>query len=186
MNQLNVIKHLHYFLVYAILGTFVAYVISLYLTRKGQHNPQLGSRLFLISLAVTYLGYIFFHIFWNKFCTVLTGVPMISALSQIACQGGYWLAGKIRWIFPLALTIGVARVGLGMLFRRRLLRRYGFNQLSAHPGVAVTVEGLVNRAGIKAPRVIISGWPGMQAFSTGIFHPVIVISRGLVEGLSSG
>jgi beta-lactamase regulating signal transducer with metallopeptidase domain len=182
----NLLNNFHSLVIYIYVGSLFSLILVLLLLSFGKiKSARLRALFLLLPLFLPVLSYFLFHVFFNKPCTagIFQGHANMTWLSWI-CVAGEWLATYMTPLFILALIIGLIRVSLSTLASRRLKIKYGIAKAGAYPRVEHILMELSKKIHIPSPRLIVTDQSRFQAFTFGIIRPSIVISKGLLEGLS--
>lgn len=180
---------LHPLLIYAAFGLPITVPVVLFWHRLS--DKKLGrvwlERLWLTPLLLPFVIYgisMFFQL--NRSCVLVAGPEGIAGwpgrLQSWLCQAGTALAVILTPLFLVALVVGVVKAGAALILTRRLINRYGYLQ-EDYRGILSKVNYLANTAGIKPPAVILTDLPLGQAFISGFWQPVLILSRQLVVEL---
>lgn len=200
------VTSLHSFTIYALVGVIVGYFLASLVTRRFPDlPPSVRGGLWLVPLAAPLAV---FALSWaggrtGLFTTcppivLFTGGP-IATVWEWLCGVGTLLAGLLFPFFGLAILGGLGKAGASLVLAARL-RRAALSTVHAgadprrhapeqdRAGQAVARLSLV--MGLNPPPLLVAdrtaGWVGdgsAPAFTVGLWRPVLVLARGLVESL---
>ncbi len=182
----NLLNNFHSLVIYIYAGSLFSLILVLLLLSLGKiKSNRLRASLLLLPLFLPILSYFLFHVFFNKPCTagIFQGHASMSWLGWI-CVAGEWLATYLTPLFILALIIALIKISLSMWATRRLKIKYGIAKNSAYPVADRILRELSKKIHMSSPRLIVTDQSYFRAFTFGIISPSIVISKGLLQGLS--
>jgi len=188
MSKFWLQDNFHPFIVYAFLGSFIAYLLVLFMIKRLRiEDPRTRSQLMFLPLiipAFTYMAARVFEI--NPRCLLVatnTGSKTIDSMLQGLCTASNALAAIVTPLFFLAFAFAVIKALISLTACKRLVRKYGLATMATQPRVMTMVQHLAAKGGIDLPEVVVTTHAFAQAFTFGFRETVIVISRGLLDNL---
>lgn len=149
-------------------------------------GPTWLARLWLVPLLLPFVIYSISLVFpINRSCVLVGGnggSGWLQSLQSWLCQVGAAVAVILTPLFFLALAVGIAKAALALLLNYRLIRRFGYLQ-EDYRGILSLVAELARAAGISPPAVVLIDLPLGQAFVSGFWQPVLILSRPLLDSL---
>ncbi len=183
---MDFLNNIHSLVIYIYVGSLLSFIAVILLIVLGKiHSAKLRSAFLLLPLLLPVLAYFIFHVFFNKPCT--TGILQehfgMAWLNSV-CIAGQWLANNLAPLFILAIAAAVIKGSLNLLSVRRLRVKYGIAEPGQYPAAESILKDLSRKINISCPRLIVTYQDHFRAFTFGIIRPTIVLSKGLMEGLS--
>lgn len=179
--------NLHPFILYAFVGSFLAYFLVLFVINKFEiDNPRTRSRLMFLPLIIPVFASMTRFVEIAPRCFLVninTGSQHIDSMLQGLCTASNATAILVTPVFFLAIGFAVMRATISFTTSRRLVMKFGFVTLNTQPRVIEIVQKLAFKGGIAIPLVVVTPQSYGQAFTFGFRKPVIVISQGLVDHL---
>jgi len=183
------VAQIHPLIVYAVFGMlFSIPLVSLWSKLAGQRlGPVWLARLWLVPLLLPFVIYSISLVFQiNRNCVLVAGpagtASWLARLQSWLCQAGATVAVILTPLFFLALCIGVVKAAAALILNHRLVKRYGYLQEDYRGILSLSAE-LAGAAGIRPPSVVLTDLPLGQAFVSGFWRPVLILSRPLLDTL---
>lgn len=185
-NDYFISEVVHPFVLYVLFGTFFAYLL-VKLAVRVLKLQEAGARVYLmvLPLLMPFLAYPVFRSIEAKKCYLRldTSHETLNIINNWLCSAGNFLATVLTPLFIVALVIAAAKSLISWLACRRIIGKYGFAAPNEYPEVFALLDELVDRSGIRTPKLVITGDRFARSFTFGFRQPVIVLSEGILEHL---
>ncbi|MBC7340266.1 MAG: M48 family metalloprotease [Firmicutes bacterium] len=177
-------SHLHPFIVYAFFGMLAGSALAGLVTRLPGLSPEVRRGVWWVPLAVPFVLYAASWAWrWRLACWVplLAGRGFAGVFLAWLCRAGTVLGHVLAPFFAVSLVVGVGKAIAGAVLVGRLRRH--FRPEPDESRVTLTLRAVAERMGVRPPAVMVVPRPVSQAFTAGLMHPVVILSRPLVEKL---
>lgn len=182
--------YLHSFINYSYIGSAII-LVCFYVIFKIRRDiaPHLKALAYFSALAVPPLTYIVKHVILQQPCTIgflPWGVQgSVANAYNAICRIGLHVTDFLVPFFGITIVIGLAKSLITLLACKRLAYRYGYVNEEVAPELIASLKEIAVLTGIKLPQIILTSNSNAQAFTFGVFKPVIVISDGVLSNLST-
>lgn len=190
MKQLFM-ANVHAFIIYSYVGTAILLALTYLLFKVLKtSSPRLKAQAYFVALVVPFLTYIIVHIIFNRPCGFglspwgAGGGVAADAYNQV-CRLGSSIAEFLVPFFGIAIFVAVAKAIISIIACRRLSLKYGYLQEWEGPEVFKVLKSGAEEVGVPVPKIVLIPSDNMEAFTFGIWQPVIVISDGLISKLTT-
>jgi beta-lactamase regulating signal transducer with metallopeptidase domain len=184
------LANIHAFIIYSYVGTATLLALT-YLLFKilKTSSPRLKAQAYFGALVVPPVTYFTAHVILNKPCQfgILPWGTLGGAAESynLVCRLGSRVAEFLVPFFGIAMFVGVAKAIISVIACGRLAVKYGYLQEAEGPEIFKVLKSGAKELGIPIPKIVLMPSDNMEAFTFGIWQPVIVISDGLVSKLST-
>jgi len=182
----NFLNNFHSLFIYIYAGSLFSLITVVLVISLGKiKSAELRASFFLLPLFLPVISYFIFQIFFNKPCTagVLHNHSIAIFLSRI-CIAGEWLVKNMTPLFILTTGIALVKSSSNLLACRMLTIRYGITKPGKYPVIDSILFEYSKKLCTSCPRLIVTNQTHFRAFTFGILKPTIVVSKGLLNGLS--
>ncbi|MDA8235262.1 MAG: M56 family metallopeptidase [Clostridia bacterium] len=177
----------HPFIIYALIGSFLAYILVLFVIKKLQiENPRTRSQLMLLPLVIpafTSMARVFEVAPRCFLLNINSGSQSLDSMLQGLCTASNAMAILVTPLFFLAFAFAFIRVAMGFTTSHRLIRKFGFATLATQSRIIESAQNLAYKGKIEIPQIVVTPYLFGQAFTFGYRKPVIVLSQGLIDNL---
>jgi len=185
-NDYFISEVVHPVILYVFFGTFFAYVlVKLAVRYLKLQEGRTRVYLMTLPLIMPFLAYPVFRTLEANKCyfRLDTSHQTLNIINNWLCTAGTFLATVLTPLFAVALIIAGAKSFISWYACRRITGKYGFAVPEKFPVVFELLDELVDRSGIKSPKLVITGDKFARSFTFGFRQPVIVLSEGLLAHL---
>jgi len=184
------LANIHAFIIYSYVGTATLLALTYVLFKiLKTSSPRLKAQAYFAALVVPSLTYVTAHILLGKPCSFGLGPwgidSGVAATYNLVCNLGSKGAEFLVPFFGIAMFVGVAKAIISIIACRRLAMKYGYLQEWEGPEIFKVLKSGAAEVGISVPKVVLMPSERAEAFTFGIWQPVIVVSGGLISNLNS-
>ncbi|MFZ5639741.1 MAG: M56 family metallopeptidase [Bacillota bacterium] len=185
-NDYFISEVVHPFVLYVLFGTFFAFLLVKLAVRIFRLQES-GAKVYLmfLPLLIPFLAYPVFRSLEAKKCYFRLDASheTLNIINNWLCSAGNFLATVLTPLFIIALVIAVSKSLISWYACRRIIRKYGFAVPGEYPDACALLDEVAGRAGIRPPKLVITGDRFARSFTFGFRRPVIVLSEGLLAHL---